>query len=314
MSNIRVVVTSPSFSRNDDLREEICTLFPGAVLNEKGLKLEGEALVDYMGDAEGAIVGLEEMSREVLSRCRQIRIISKYGVGLDNVDLEYCRERNVAIGWTPGVNKVSVAEMTLAFMIMLGRNLFRTSVQLKDGVWNKSGGFDLHGKTVGIIGVGNVGKELVRLLKPFECSIMVNDIIDQSIYYRENGLIESPKKDIFETADFVTLHAPLTDLTRNMINRDSLSVMKKNAFLINTARGPIVELQDLKWALNHGVISGAAIDVYDKEPPTDVELLGLENLICTPHIGGNSYESVLSMGRSAIGHLRDFFYTRNTGK
>ncbi len=306
---MKIAVTTTSFSLNETLRNELMEIFPNCKFNDSGKKLGGKELVDFLDGADGIIVGLEKIDASVIDALPKLKIVSKYGVGFDNIDLKYCKERKIIIGWTPGVNRVSVAEMALAFMIMLGRNLFKTSVQLKNGVWNKDGGFDLHGKTVGIIGVGNIGKEMVRLLRPFECNIMVNDIVDQATYYKEYDLSDSSKIEIYRTADFITIHTPLTDLTANLINRDTLSMMKKNAYLINTARGPIVNPLDLKWALKNEVIAGAALDVYEQEPPDDNELLALENIICTPHIGGNSYESVLSMGRSAINHLRNYFLT-----
>jgi phosphoglycerate dehydrogenase-like enzyme len=304
---MKIVVTSPSFSKTNLLRDELTAIFPECAFNENGTKLHGDELITYIRNARGLIVGLENLTRDVLAECPNLQIISKYGVGLDNVDKDYCAERNIHIGWTPGVNSNSVAEMVIAFMIMLLRNLYITSNLLKDGIWNKIGGYDLSGKTVGIIGVGNIGKELVRLLNPFNCRILVNDITDQTEYYKNYGLTETPKEYIFRNSDIVTIHTPLTDKTRDMIDRDTLSLMKKNAFLINTARGSIVFKDDLKWALKNNIIAGAALDVYDDEPPTDKEFLSLPNLICTPHIGGNSYESILAMGRTAIRHLVQFF-------
>lgn len=304
---MKIVVTSPSFSKNLLLAKELLELFSRSILNTEGFRLDGRKLAEYIKGADGIIVGLERLSDEVLRDCENLKVISKYGVGLDNVDLVYCREKGIHIGWTPGVNKRSVAEMTLAFMICLARNIYRTSLELKGGNWNKSGGFDLNGKTIGIIGVGNIGKEVVRLLKPFKCKILVNDIVDQANYYRKNKLLETSKDAIFLNSDVVTLHTPLTDETRHLVDKRVLSMMKTGAFLINTARGDIVKTEDLKWALKNEILSGAALDVYEEEPPVDRELLMLPNLLCTPHIGGNSYESILSMGRSAIGHLRAFF-------
>ncbi len=304
---MKIVVTSPSFSLNGSLRNELRAEFPDCVFNERGRRLSGEELLDFLKDADGVVIGLEVLSADIIHRLPSLKIVSKFGVGIDNIDIECCEECGIKIGWTPGVNRISVAEMTLAFMIMLVRNIYTTSMQLKGGVWNKDGGFNLQGKTVGIIGVGNVGKELCRLLKPFHCTILVNDIIDQAGYYGENSLIETSKEEIYRQADIISLHTPLTEFTRNLINSDVLSMMKRSAYLVNSARGPIVNYADLKWSLMNGVIAGAAIDVYDEEPPGDRELIGLPNLICTPHIGGNSVESVLSMGRSAIEHLKVFF-------
>lgn len=307
MEDELITVTSPSFSKNEILRAEISRYFPNVKFNASGDRLESEKLIDFIGDAEGVIVGLEKIDSEVINRLARLKIISKYGVGLDNIDAKYCSEKGIMLGWTPGVNKVSVAEMTVAFMIALSRNLFLTSSQLKKGIWNKQGGSDLSGKTIGIIGVGNVGKEVIRFLKPFGNNILVNDIIDQTEYYLENDLIEVTKEELCRQSDFVTLHVPLTESTMYMADRSLFTQMKRNGYFINTSRGKVVDQDSLKLALMNSTIAGAAIDVYGDEPPEDSELLNLPQIICTPHIGGNSMESILAMGRSAISHLRDFF-------
>ena len=161
---MQVVVTSPSFSLNKALQKEIYKYFPDAMLNMNGKRFNKKELIEYIKDAEALIVGLEPIDDEILQECKKLRIVSKYGVGLDNIDLDACRKRNVAIGWSGGVHRLSVAEMSLGYMLMLCRNLFVTSNQLKNGIWNKSGGFQLSEKRVGIIGVGYIGKELIRLL------------------------------------------------------------------------------------------------------------------------------------------------------
>ncbi|MEI6153723.1 MAG: phosphoglycerate dehydrogenase [Deltaproteobacteria bacterium] len=304
---MKIVVTSPSFSKNEILKNELLRSFPRAIFNEEGNKFSGKKLIKFVKGADGIIVGLERLDQSVLGECDALKIISKYGVGLDNIDLEYCKERGISIGWTPGVNRISVAEMTIAFMLALSRNLFLTSNQLKTGLWNKDGGSDLRGKTVGIIGIGNIGKEIIRLLKVFGNRILVNDIVEQREYYSVNKVIETTKEEIYRQSDIVTLHVPFNSDTLHLINRDVFREMKNCAYLINTSRGKVVEQNSLKWALMNGIIAGAAIDVYEEEPPEDKELLSLPNLICTPHIGGNALESVLAMGRSAIRHLQGFF-------
>lgn len=302
--SIKIVVTSRSFSLNKTLRIELLQHFPeNVVFNDKGLYLDGQALLDFVQGADILVVGLEKIDENVLKVCPNLKMISKYGVGLDNIDLEICQKYGVKIGWTGGVNRLSVAEVALGFMLGLCRNLFLTSLQHKSGIWNKSGGYQLSGKTVGIIGVGFIGKELVRLLKPFGCKILVNDIIDQKQYYSENNLTETSKEDIFRQADLISFHTPLNTETTYLVRKETLELMKPSAFLINTARGSIIKREDLKWALQNKMIKGAAIDVYEEEPPTDLEFLQLENLVCTPHLCGNSEEAVLAMGRSAIRHL-----------
>ncbi len=302
---MRVAVTSKSFSKNEILIEEFKKSFDEIKLNHSSKKLTDEELIDFLKDCDGAIIALEDFNKHVIDNLPKIKAISKFGVGLNNIDIEYAKIKSIKIGWEKGVNKQSVAEMTLGFMLMLIRNLYTTSNLLSTGIWNKNGGYSLYNKTIGIIGVGNIAKELINLLKAFNCTILVNDVINQDEYYEKHNLKEVSKEQIFKHSDIITIHTPLNEQTINLVNINTLQLMKESAFLINTARGEIVNLNDLKFALTTNLIAGAAIDVYHEEPPSDLELLKLPNLICTPHIGGNSEESVLAMGRSAIKQLKD---------
>ena len=304
---MKIIATSPSFSKNKTLQEEIYKYFPSAKLNLEGKRFNQEELIEYIKDADAIIVGLEPINSEVLDSCPKLKMISKYGVGLNNIDLEECKKRDIKIGWTGGVNRLSVAEMALGFMLMFSRNLFITTNQLKMGTWNKSGGFQLTGKTIGIVGMGYIGKELVRLLEPFRCKIMVNDIINQDEYYKKHDLIEVSKEELYRESDFISIHTPQDESTFNFITLNEMKLMKSTSYLLNTARGGLINEQDIKFALQNGIIAGAAIDAYIEEPPIDKEFLSLPNLICTPHIGGNAKEAVEAMGMSAIGHLKEFF-------
>jgi len=306
-SQIKVAVTANAFSKNEFLRENLKSFFSNVKFNETGKRFSQKELIEFLKDADAAIVGLDKINEDVLKELLKLKIIAKYGVGLDNIDQVACQKYKVAIGWSGGVNKLSVAEMTLGFMLGLSRNLYKTSSQLSKGHWNKSGGVQLSGQTIGVIGVGHIGKEVIRLLKPFFCKILVNDIIDQEQYYKENGLHEVTKNDIFKNSDIITIHTPLTEETKYLINKDTMNVMKPTAYIINTARGGIVNQNDLKYALQNNIIAGAALDAYEVEPPEDMELLALDNFDCTPHIGGNSKEAVRAMGESAINHLRQYF-------
>ncbi len=307
MSTPKIVVTSPSFSKHPLLRQELTESFPEVRFNDKGVGLEGAELARFLEGAEGAVVGLEPVDGALLDACPELRIVAKYGVGLDNLDQDAMGRRHVAIGWTGGVNRRSVAELALCYMIGLCRNVFFTSNRLRNGQWLKEGGFQLTGRTVGIIGVGNAGKEVARLLSPFHCRLLANDILSQDDYYREHGLESALKETIYKEADIITLHVPLTEKTRHLINRETLNRMKPSAFLINTSRGEVVNNSDLKEALTEGRIAGAALDVFEEEPPKDLAFLSLPNFVATPHIGGNADEAILAMGRSAIQHLRRFF-------
>ena len=304
---MKIKATSSSFSKHPQLRAALLESFSDAEFNDNGLKYTRNELIDFIKDAEGIVLGLEPIDDEVLSACPRLKIISKYGVGLDNLDQEACKKRHIKIGWTGGINKRSVAEMDLCFMLALARNIHRTSLDLKNGNWNKSGGFQLSGKTVGVIGLGYTGTEIIRLIKPFGCRVIGNDILDKSNLCKELNIELVKKNQLFRQSDFILLHTQLTNLTHHLINDETLNIMKPTALLINTARGPIVNQHDLKNALAEGKIAGAALDVYEDEPPTDLEFLRLPNLLCTPHIGGNAEEAVIAMGMSAIGHIKEFF-------
>jgi phosphoglycerate dehydrogenase-like enzyme len=303
---MKVKVSTIAFSKNILLVESLLKHFPDAVVNNSGKRINDVELIDYFADAEAVIVGLEKITPELLDKLPKLKIIAKYGVGLDNIDLIACKNRGITVGWSGGVNKRSVSEMALGFMLALCRNLFSTSNELKQLIWNKSGGIQLSGKTIGIIGLGNIGKELVLLLKPFGCNILVNDIEDVTKFAAANGLECVDKNTLITLSDIISIHTPLTSETRNLFTITEFKQMKKTAIIINTARGGIINEIDLKIALKEKIIAGAALDVYKTEPPIDKELLELPNIICTPHTGGNAEEAVFAMGESAINHLLKF--------
>lgn len=304
---MKVVATSPSFSKNETIRYLMENTFDDFVLNLEGKRFSKKELIAYLKDADAAIIGLDEIDQEVLDGCPKLKAIAKYGVGLNNIDIDACEKQNLFIGWSGGVNARSVAELSLGYMLMLCRNIYITSNKLKNGIWDKAGGVQLSGKTIGVIGVGHIAKELIALLQPFKCNILVNDIIDQKDYYKKYDLQEVSKEEIYTKADIISLHTPLDETTKNLIGLKEFESMKSTAYLLNSARGGIIDENALKYALKNKIIAGAAIDVYLQEPPVDQELLELPNLICTPHIGGNSKEAVEAMGVSAINHLKRFF-------
>ncbi len=307
MKDKKIVVTTVAFSKNQYLRERLKSYFPNIKFNDSFKRLDRQKLKEFLEDADGAIVGLDDINEEILKDVKNLKVISKYGVGLNNIDFNATVKFNIDVVFSQGINKRSVSELTLGNILSLMRNSYVTSNKLKRHEWDKNGGIQLSGKKIGVVGVGNIGKDLINLLQPFNCTIFVNDIIQQDEYYKKNNLIEASKEEIYQNCDVVTIHTPSTELTKNMINKDVFTMMKQEAYFINTARGDIVIQEDLKWALKEKVIAGAAIDVYDQEPPKDSDFISLPNLICTPHIGGNAKEAVLSMGESAIYNIVKYF-------
>jgi D-3-phosphoglycerate dehydrogenase len=312
ISNLTLGITTIAFSKNKFLVDKVKNLgFKKVYINEDFKRFTQAELIEFLSKCDVAIVGLDKITQEVLSKAKNLKAISKYGVGLDNIDFEACKKYNIEVLHTQGVNKRSVSELTLGCILSLLRNIYVSSNLLKQNIWEKNGGTQLSNKTIGIIGVGNIGKDLVELIQAFNCKILVNDIIEQKDYYKKYNLIETSKEEIYKNADIITIHTPLNESTRYMINKKSLSMMKTNAIVINTARGGIIDLEDLKWALKNGIIAGAAIDAYEIEPPEDLELLNLPNLINTPHIGGNAIETVNAMGESAIDNILNWIKNGN---
>jgi phosphoglycerate dehydrogenase-like enzyme len=309
-SELKIAITSTTFSKDPFLVSKIKNYpFEQICFNRDRYPLETEDLKAFLQNMDGAIIGRDRLNREVLDACPQLKAVSKFGVGLDNIDMGACEKARVRVLYSRGVNRRSVAEQTLGFMIFLMRNLYQTSIQLKSMQWQKEGGRQLSEKKIGVIGVGHIGKDIIELLQPFGCEIYVNDIVNQDQYYKRLNLLKATKARIFKECDLITIHTPLTPKTRHMVRRKNLEMMKKSAFLINTARGAIVEKDDLEWALRNNIIAGAAVDVYETEPPQDRSFLQLPNLICTPHIGGNALEAVRSMGSHAIENLAEFFFS-----
>jgi len=303
----KIAVTSISFGKLAVLREELLLAFPNSVFNENGQPLSGKKLIEFISDADGTIVGTETIDDSILEYTPELKVISKYGVGLDSIDQESLKRKNISLGWAGGINRRSVSELTLCFMLGLCRNVFDSGFKLKGSEWEKNGGRQLSGKTVGIIGCGHIGSDVVRLLLPFGCNVLIRDIIDKSDFCREQGASEASLSEIIKKSDLISLHVPLTTKTRKMVNESFLQKMKPTAFLINTCRGEVINQEALKTALNQNNIAKAALDVFIEEPPTDEKFLSLPNLMVTPHIGGNAQEAVQAMGLAAIDNLTSFF-------
>ena len=303
----KVVVTSRSFAKSSVLRKELLRVFPNSFFNDHRQKLPEKKMIGFIGDADAAIVGVETIDDSILEHTTKLKIISKYGVGLDNIDQQSLKNRDIFLGWTGGTNKRSVSELTLCFMLGLCRNIFNSGFKLKKTKWEKEGGHQLSGKTVGIIGCGHTGSDVVRLLAPFDCNLLVRDIVDKSNFCQEQGASQVSLEAITEQSNIISMHVPLTKQTHQMVNANFLQRMKSTSFLINTSRGEVVDQEALKKSLIQCDIGGAALDVFEEEPPTDEDFLSLPNLMVTPHIGGNAIEGVEAMGRAAIKHLVLFF-------
>jgi phosphoglycerate dehydrogenase-like enzyme len=305
--NIQIAVTSRSFSKNKVLREELLIKYENVTFNDQGLKLDGDMLVKFLRGHNRAIIALEKIDNKLLEELPDLKVISKYGVGLDMIDMKAMQKHNIKLGWMGGVNRRSVSELVISFAIALLRHVPASHREVLSGTWRQHIGGHLSGRTVGIIGCGFVGQDLVKMLQPFECPILVNDIKSQDEFYKQYNIKAVEKDELLAKSDIITLHTPLDESTRNMLTAEKLSLMKPDAILINVARGDLLDEIALKKMLVNGKLGGAALDVFSIEPPEDKELLELSNFIVTPHIGGSAIEAIIAMGRAAIDGLENNF-------
>ena len=299
----KVAVTSRSFSKHEGLRNELLKKYPETDFNDLGESLSGERLVEFLSGHTKAITALEILDESILRQLSDLKVISKYGVGLDMLDLSAMSAMGKKLGWTAGVNRRSVSELTLSFMIAALRHLPYCQKEILAGRYRQIQGRELTGKTVGIIGCGNIGKDLVEMLNPFNCKILVNDIVDYAEFYQKHKILAVNKEELLSNAELVTLHVPLDNSTRGMIGAEEIKLMRLNSVLINTARGGIVDEAALLNGLKNGKPGVAAFDVLAQEPPENYELINHDRFFISPHIGGSTEESIWAMGKAAIDGL-----------
>ena len=300
-----VAVASRSFSKHPILRGKVLENYPDTKFNDQGLSLSGDSLVEFLSGYEKAITALEVIDDSILSKLPNLKVIGKYGVGLDMIDLHAMKDRGVKLGWTGGANKRSVSELVISFSVYLLHRVAFANAEVRKGEWYQVKGRQLSDCTFGIVGCGHIGKDLVKLLKPFGCNILAHDIIDYKEFYQENDVTSVGLDELLQRSDVTTLHLPKNESTYNILNKDRLQLLKKDAVLINLARGGLLDESALKKMLIEKRIAGAALDVFSVEPPIDTDFAHLDNVIITPHIGGSTEEAILAMGLAAIDGLEN---------
>lgn len=302
----KVAVCSRSFSKNAVLRSELLERYQKVTFNDAGHQLDGETLVAFLEGHSKAITALERIDESLLSQLPDLKVIGKYGVGLDMIDMAAMRRHGKSLGWTGGVNRRSVSELVIAFAVTMLRHVLPAQREVLSGTWRQHVGGLLSGRTVGIIGCGFIGKDLVQLLQPWGCTVLAHDILDFPEFYEQFNVRSVSLEELLQRSDVVTLHVPLDDTTRNMLDATRLGLMKPSAILINAARGGLVDEGALKAMLVEKRVAAAAFDVFAVEPPKDTELLNLPHFLVTPHIGGSAAEANLAMGRAAIAGLDNY--------
>jgi len=273
------------------------------ILEKNGLKvtyepeITPEQIAEKIGNFQVVVVrGRTKLSRELIEKADKCKIIARVGVGLDNIDQEAAKEKNVRVINAVEGATTAVAELVIGLMLSMAREIPRADREIRNGNWIKKElmGSELKGKYLGIIGLGNIGKRLGRLARALNMNIIGYDVvpIDEE-FSKEVGLMKADLDTLLSSADYVSLHVPLLDSTHHMINAEKLKLMKNTARIINTSRGGVIDEEALYNSLKEGNIAGAALDVFEVEPATGNKLTTLPNFVATPHMGAQTKEAQL---------------------
>ena len=296
----QVLITTVPFGALD--RRPLQSLESAGVpylINALGRRLKQEELADMIGDASVPIAGTEPITKRVMDRAHNLRLITRVGIGLDNVDLAAARERGILVAYTPDAPSPAVAELTVGLMLALARSILHADRGIRNGSWHRFMGRRIGEMTVGIIGVGRVGKRVVRLLTGFGCPLLAHDIAPELDFGGAHGVEWMVKDGLYRASDIITVHLPLTPSTRNLITRYEMETMRRGAFIVNMSRGGIVNEHDLADVRRDGHLDGAAIDVFQQEPYSG-ELAALERCILTCHMGSMSEDCRARMELEAV--------------
>lgn len=293
---LNVLITTVPFADKNSLPLELLKgVGANFVINPIGRKLKEEELAELIGDFDILIAGTEPITSYVLSKAPKLKLISRVGIGLDNVDLLEAQKRGILVSYTPDAPAPAVAELTIGLMLSLLRNIHLANKQMHDGEWNRYFGRRIPEITIGIIGVGRIGGRVLRRLSAFGTPrILVNDLNPNKDVTDKLKLEWVDKDTIFKEADLISLHLPLTLYTKNLITKHQLLSMKKDALIINTSRGGIINEGDLFQTLDGGHLAGAAIDVFENEPYMG-DLAKIERCILTSHMGSMSIDCRIKM-------------------
>jgi D-3-phosphoglycerate dehydrogenase len=302
LKQCRLLVTPTSYGKNDArLKTELESQVGEVIYNPTGKPLTSAEVGQLLPGIDGYIAGLDGIDANALKSADKLKVIARYGVGVDNVDLAEAQKKGIVVTNTPGANSVSVAELALGLILALARQIPEAVEAVHQGKWPRYSGTSLEGKTIGILGLGAIGKQLARRLSGFDCKIMAFDPFADALFAKENHIELAPLDDVRAQSDFLSLHLPLLPETRGIVNGNFLSKMKKGSFLINTSRGEVVDEDALLHAIQSGHIKGVGLDAFITEPPDPMnQLLTMPQVIATPHLGAQTDGSTNNMGWFAM--------------
>jgi D-3-phosphoglycerate dehydrogenase len=302
---MKILLTSTSFQDTPGAHHDLLAQTGWEIITARGPLNEADTLA-LVGDIDGYICGDDAITRKVLEKARpKLKVLSKYGIGVDKIDVKCCTEFGIPLLFTPGVNHTTVAEHNFLLLLALEKNFLYGVDSTRTGGWKRKTGHELLDKTIGIIGLGRIGKEVAIRSHAFGMKIIAYDHHFDEAFAKQYGVKRATSLDeIYAASDYISLHTNLTPETRDLIDARSISKMKKGVLILNCARGEIVNTADIVMGLKSGQVGGYGTDVLDQEPPpADHPLLKLPNVIVTPHVGSRTFESVVRQATTSVKNL-----------
>jgi len=303
---VKILVTPTSFTKpeNKAAQEKLSAFADEVTYNPHGRPLTEDEIPGLLDGCDGYIAGLDYITADAIKKAPDtLKIISRYGAGVDRVDLSAARDRGITVTNTPGTNATAVCELAFGLMLCLARGIPQLDHAVKQGEWPRRNGIELCGKRLAVLGLGAIGRKLAARAQAFGMEICAYDPYVDEGYARAAGIEVCTLAAAIGDADFISLHMPLTQDTKHILGADEIASMKNGTYIVNTARGGLIDEAAAHGALESGKIAGLGLDVYEAEPVSASPLLNLENVITTPHAGAHTREAIGGMGMTAVENL-----------
>jgi len=291
----RVLITPPTFGKFSNAIDLLVKTGHKVIKSPYPHPAKENELVQIVGKLEAAIVGMDEMTADVIRAGKKLKVIARHGVGVDTIDLKAATRQGIIVTNTLGANEEAVADLVFGLILSLARKICRADASVKQGKWESIVGIQLWQKILGVIGTGKIGKRVIRRAQGFDMKILAYDICQDPVLVKKFGAQYVSLEELLRNSDFISIHIPLTPETTGFLGQKEISLMKESAYLINTARGEIVDEKTLFMAVKQKKIAGAALDVFYQEPPGYIHLFTLDNILTTPHMAANTEEAIRQM-------------------
>lgn len=310
---MKVLITPRSFGKYSDYaKNRLLENGIEIISNPSGSILSEDQLIELVTDVDGIIIGVDPLNEKVLSHAKKLKVISKYGVGVDNIDLEYCKKNDIDVHITKNANSQAVADYAFALILAVARKVTEINDACHQKDWSKKVTVDVYQKRIGILGFGNIGKAVACRARGFDMEVLAYDTYQDNEFAKAHQVRFTSIDEIVETCDFISIHLPLIPETEYLLNYEMMSRMKKNCILVNTARGGIINEDDLVRILQEKKIYGAGIDVFQHEPASESPLLAFPNVIVGSHCAASTEAAVENMSNFAVDNLIEAFKKRGS--